>query len=750
MRFSSLFSTSALAGTALMVFVAQPASAQTVPADPTAPQASQGGLEDIVVTAQKRAENVQDTPIAISAFSGDTLARNRVQGIADLSRIAPGIVSGAQYGTNRLFIRGIGLTSIAIGADPSSAFHVDGVYVGRPSAQLNSFFDIDRVEVLRGPQGTLYGRNATGGSVNVITKRPTADLNGYVNVGYGNYDRIDLEGAVGGPLTEDGRIMGRIAVQTVNRDGYGKNLYKVVPGGDAKQDIDDENRQSIRASLLFKPTDGLDITLIGEHSRERDHNYANHNMGPYPGFVLTGPLMGYTAIIRSRDIASSTSEQNRRTGYALTGIVGYDLSDTIRLQSITGWRKWNRYNAPDTEGSTAPIGVEGYKETSRQFSQEGQINYDTTNLKGIVGLFYYKERVGNRTFVDFSQQNFGTVAAPVLFPGAYYEQNGHSDISAIAAFTQWTYSITPQLNITGGLRYSHERRTNEGLFAGPLAPIILLDQAKAWNSFTPKVAIDYHIFDDVMLYASYTKGFKSGTYNTATPNPVVNPEKVTSYEAGVKATLFDRHLELSIGGFYYDYKDLQVNKIIGITAVTVNAATAKNKGIEASARWRVTDGLTLNADLTYLDAKFSKFNSANPLYASGCEINDAAHCVNGEQVLKGNPLPGSNKWGANIGAEYVLPVGGNSLTARLDGNYRSRIYFSEFKQEAISQKGVVKLDGSLRYDFGDRWSATLWGKNLTNRKVVGNEILILALWGFPIAGAYDPPRTYGISLGAKF
>jgi len=702
--------------------------------------AAKAGLQEIVVTAQKRSESLQKVPVAVSAYSGDALTRRQVVDLADLSRIAPGIFVGNQYGTNRLFIRGIGLTSIAVGADPSSAFHVDGVYVGRPSEQSSSFFDVERVEVVRGPQGTLYGRNATGGSVNVITNKPTTTLSGYANLGYGNYNRIQAEGAVSGPLTSDDSLLARVAIQVINRDGYGKNYYKPDPkNNQPAQDIDDENRVSLRAALEYRASDALRFSLIGEYSRERDHDYANHGFGAYPGYTLEGVLDGYQAITNSRDIISSASEANRRTGYALTGLVNFDLSDHWKFRSISGYRKWNRFNDPDIESTSAPVHGAYYHETSEQESQEFQLNYESQKLKGIVGLFYYHEKVGNDTYLDFSPQNFCTQAAPCYFPNVTYRELGTSDVDAYAAFSQVSYAIFPTVRLTGGIRYSDERRTNVGSYQAPLAPLVPLNQAKSWHSVTPKAGIDVDLAKGVLLYGSYTKGFKSGTFNIGQDNPPIDPEHVDAYEAGLKFTGLDRRLELNLAAFLYNYTNLQVNKVIAIRTLTVNAASAKDKGIEASGRFQVNNNLTINGDVTYVDAKFQDFKSTNPIFPSA-----------GEQDLRDYRLPGSYKLGINLGGEQRFDLSPGQISVRLDASYRSKVYFTEFNQDALSQKGVVKEDASIRYTTENGlWSATLWVKNLSNKMVASAKTLSIQLWGYPITGAYEPPRTFGITLGAK-
>jgi iron complex outermembrane receptor protein len=290
------------------------------------------------------------------------------------------------------------------------------------------------------------------------------------------------------------------------------------------------------------------------------------------------------------------------------------------------------------------------------------------------------------------------------------------------------------------------------VFTGLFVPQVILDDARRWSSFTPKFGIEYDVADGTMLYASYTKGFKSGTFNVGQENPAVNPEKIESYEAGIKSRLFDNSVDLTAAYFHYKYKNLQVNKIIGIATLTANAAAAKTDGFEIAVNARLTPQFTLSGNFTYLDSTFSDFCSINPVAGNVPNEPQCTDPLTPGQNLSGNVLPGSPKYAFVAGAQYVVPVGGNGqeLTLNADASYQSRIYFSEFKDVQLSQKGVTKVNASLRYDSGGSWSVSLWGKNIFDRQTAANKVLGIQLWGFPIYGAIDAPATYGATLGLKF
>lgn len=728
--------TYALAATSVAVAIPQLSVADE--AGPTTAPAVQGGqLDEIIVTAQKRAQRAIDTPLSVTALDSSSLNDHQVQALEDLQTVSPGVQNGEQFGGNRLFIRGIGLTSFAAGADPSSAFYVDGVYIARPAAQLGSFYDVERIEVLRGPQGALYGRNATAGAVNLVTNAPTADFSGYIDETIGNHDLHRTQGAVSGPLDSNGTLLGRLAFDFLNRGGYGYDFGSDHP-------INDANRQNARLTLEYKPSDKVDLQLIAEFTHDADDDYYVASFGAYPGYTLAGlhangPVPAGIAVINSQDTATNlTGLTNKRTGEAVTGKAQVALTDQLTLNSITGWRKFNRHNAETCDGTSAGLGNCAYNEWDRQVSQELYLSYNAHGWNAIFGASYFHEDL--RSFVPVPFPQFTDVFGPGV---PLYQQNGQMPINAYATYAQATYSFTPSFRVTLGARYSSEKRSTTGFFAG-IPPIPQpIDQEKRWSAFNPKVGLEYDIAQDLLWYASATNGFKSGTFNVGQINPPIDPEKIWAYETGIKGLFLDHRLEVTSALFYYNYSDLQVNKIIGLATLTVNAAAAKNKGIELTTRARVTDHFTVDGNFTYLDAKFTSFESISPLDSSANPVP-----VN----LAGNLLPGASKVTADLGLAYAFPVANwGSLTARVDGNYASRIYFSEFNDPALSQGGVTRLNAQLRFDSANgKWYASLWGKNITDQLVATSKILTVALWGYPIYGSVAPPATYGAEVGVKF
>lgn len=739
----------AYAGSALAMAAALLAAPSAAMAQDSAATASGDLLpSDIVVTAQRREQTALKVPLSLTALDESLLKNKQVSSVNDLQFVSPGIRTGHQQGVNRLFIRGIGLSSFASGADSSVAFYVDGVYIGRPTQQLSSFYDIGRVEVLRGPQGALYGRNATGGAVNLISNDPEREVGGYVNVTAGNYSLHEAEGAISLPLSANGDFRARAAFKLLDRKGYGRDISN-------QTDVNDASAQSARLTLQYNPDNTVDIKLTGEYTHENDNNYHTTNFGPYQfGNLALCPVtngiecqfpgvtqFGGIEVRNSQDAATNLDlfpgARNRREGYALTLNAKFALNDVLSLNSISGWRKFDRYNNSNADGSSSGIGNVDYDEKNRQLSQELVLNYDGGPLQVTAGASYYNERLENHVIAPFIQ--FDDPATPAL--DNPYKQDGVLKIDAYAAYLQATYSVTPEFRVTAAGRYSSEKRTSKGAFTGLFVPVVNIDDSRRWSSFTPKFGLEYDLAPGTMIYASYTKGFKSGTFNVGQNNPAINPEKIESYEAGIKSRLLDNRVDVTAAYFHYEYTDLQVNKIIGIGTVTTNAAAAKTDGFEVAVSARVTPQLTLSGNFTYLDSTFTDFLSVNPLFQTSPA-----------EDLKGAMLPGSPKYAAVLGAQYVLPLGddGRELTLNADMSYQSKIFFSEFNDIQLGQRSATKVNASLRYDSGDSWTVSIWGKNITDRQTASNKVLGIALWGLPIYGAIDAPATYGATFGLKF
>ena len=727
-----LMASAALAATpALAQEAAQPATQATE------------GLADIVVTATRSSESLSKVAASVSAVSAADLGVGGVKDVQSLATAIPNLSVGDQFGVNRIFIRGIGLTSIDLGADGGVAFLQDGAQIARPAAQLSGFYDLERVEVLRGPQGTLYGRGATAGAINLITKKPTADLDGYIRASYGNYNAATVEGAIGGSISESGKVMIRLAGKYDRRDGYGINEF-------TGQDIDNRDAYAFRGTLLFKPVEDLSVTLSGEYFNENDSNYAFHYFGPtvrpenFLGSLIGGKSLFTVAAAAGkkaniRNIWSDQEPLNKRDGYSFTGTINWTPGDWD-VKSITSYHKFTRFNRDDLDASEVNMfGQNNYDERSKTFSQEFVGTYKSDKFDALIGANYFHEEL------------FGSVRVPLVnlgilfglpantFDAANYLQFGTVKINAYGVYAQGSYAVSDKLKITAGGRFSHEKREGVGTF--DFLGGVSTDKAKSWNAFTPTVTLNYQANDATLVYASVTRGFKSGVINVGSRNDVINPEYVWSYEFGLKTATADRKLQANLAAFYMDYSDLQVGFVDATSVVTtVNAASARNYGVEAELRAKPLPGLTLELFGTYLNAKYRKFVTGDYRQAF-------------KQIsVAGNRLQNAPEFSFRAGADYDIPVGSaGKLNARAEVNWQDRVFFTEFNNADATQAPYALINAGLRFtSANDKWSVDVWGRNLANKLVITNNIITAPLFSSVRVGSVAPPRTYGVTFGLNF
>ncbi|WP_176598755.1 TonB-dependent receptor [Sphingobium sp. 15-1] len=756
MNKSLLFRTAACIATAVMIgapgllHARDVAPVATPPAGGDVPE-----MGEIIVTAQKRAESAQNVPIAISAVSGEALAKSGISGLEGLQTSVPNLSIGQTTGTARIALRGVGSENLGTGAEGSIAFHVNGVFIARTAAALSSFYDIDRIEVLRGPQGTLYGRNATSGAINVITRRPTRAPEGYVNFTYGNYDSLKVEGAVSGPIVED-RILARFAFLSDNHDGYGRNI---VTG----KDIDNARRISARGAVEFLPTDRLSLLVTADYHHENDRNYAYHffdSVGQDAAgnpITPTGILAGGITAPDRRDIASERNPKNVRNFWGVSAELSWDL-DFGQVRSLTAYRRTKYLTETDLDQTSVAIASPLIQsEDSRQFSQELQVSGNTDRLNWLLGVYYFHEKDVASVGGPFSTVTVGGPLPGYLAQGI--EATGPLFTDAAAAFGQLTYEVLPDLRVTLGARYSWEQKKVDNVIqldfvrpydpSNPIIPALIQQDSQTFKAFTPRVSVDYKLDPNTLLYASFSKGFKSGNFNLGLVQPALKPEKITAYEAGVKTTLGNGLLRFNLAGFYYDYTDLQVGKVIGTFLGLENAATASIYGIEIESRLRPARNLEFDANFSWLHARFDDYISIDPARPGG----DGVTTDGGVPAfnLKGNRLSQAPDFTASGGAQYRLDIGDYALTLRGELSWTDRIYFSPFNQLEVSQGPKTKGNAFITFAAADdRWSLTAFAKNIGGRRYIQNAYVNSGLVGFTVTGGLEEPRLYGMTARFKF
>jgi iron complex outermembrane receptor protein len=766
--------------TALAIILAPAAArAQGEPGAAQQPAGTQEESTDIVVTAQRREQALSDVSLSVTAVGGAELAASNTSNIEALQNRIPSMSFGNDFNFAKLFIRGIGLSSSLPGVDPSVALHVDGVVVSLPQAQLGSMFDLERVEVLRGPQGTLYGRNATGGAVNLITARPTAELDGYARLTIGGPDlNLVGEAAIGGPLSEN--IRARIAFRAVRRDGYGINEL-------TGNDIDNARQFSTRAHLEFLPTDGLSILLTGEYHSEDDRSLAiKFREVSFPGVLTDGnpandglSALGQRTNADGSQAAFSTNPRNLLTNFdpindreqwALTARVTLEASDELTLRSITSYRDFEAIFFHDFDMSSYlgyPLAQTGPTRSSanhwqpvfqHQFTQELQANLETGNLHAVVGLFYLDETVRVENHIGFDVLT-NTDPFRVQF-------DGRLDIEAWAAFANLTYDISDQFSIKAGGRYSWERRhlaNNTGLGSAALNQLVLdplqWDVSKSWDDFSPSLGLEYRPNQAWLIYGNWSRGFKSGTaeigstrrQSTTQPLPFVDPEQIEAFEVGVKYE--SRNLNVNLATFFHRLKNGQFSLTRPIpvppffTSTLTNAAQSEAYGVELEMVWRPTPQFTLNAALAYLHSEFTNFFSKDPLDPAlfgpgGASVPD--------QDLSGNATRMSPRWSVNVFPTYDIDLAdGSTLTLASNLAYRSRQFHTEFNDRRLSQGSYALLDANILYRSPSRhYSVNLWVKNITDHLVYAGSFSVST--SRAIGGTLMPPRTFGVTFGFTF
>jgi iron complex outermembrane receptor protein len=710
-------------------------------------------LDEIVVTATKRGESLEDIGQAVTALTGAHLNARGIEDLESLQFHIPNFNMGQQLGAARLSLRGVGLDNLSAGAEGSIAFHGDGVFYSRPAAALSTFLDVERVEVLRGPQGTLYGRNASGGSVNIVSRKPTTDLSGYLAATAGNYDTFAAEGALSGPLIENS-ILGRLAVKTVERGGFGRN---VVTG----HEIDDTSTRSVRGQLRVVPSESVSVLLRAEYFEAEDNNYGYHFISPYfddAGVTLPpfGPLLGGVVPDNPRDVANNADPGNERDTLTLSTEIDASWG-AMRLTSLTGYQESSFLMQSDLDVSSALLAPLSQSEDASQLSQEFRLLYDAEHWSWLLGAYYFEESLDGYFDVPLSNALFG-VDPPHLTEG--YFAGGKIDTTAYALFGEVSRSFTDRLRVTLGARYSYEEKRGQDRFRFDLVtpdvpgpgldvPPVLATPDDDSAAFTPRMLFEFDL-GDRLAYASASRGFKSGGINLGGLQPPVKPELVWAYEIGVKADTLDRRLRTHLAGFYYDYTDLQVGQVRNSVLVLENAATATIYGVEAEIIAAPTEHLSFNVVASYLHSGYTDFVTQDQARPGQGNVIDPATGDLAFQ-LAGNRLLQAPEFSINVGGQCDWTTRFGDVSLRGEVFWVDDIYFTPFNLRSSMQRSHSRQNAFLnwRAPRGD-WSGQLFVRNIDNGRDLSNVFVSSSLVGSAIIGSYEEPRTFGARLAYEF
>lgn len=839
---------------ALIVSMSTPAFAQEAGAEN-----QNEGIQEIVVTAQKRTENVQDVPIAISAFGGADLAERAVGNVSQLASLSPNVNldSGVSFTASTAVlaasIRGIGASDFAFNIDPAVGVYVDGVYLARSVGANQDLLDVERIEILKGPQGTLFGRNTIGGAVSIVTRDPGKEFGVRGDLTLGRYNLFQARASVDLPLAEN--LYSSVTVDVKTRDGYAKRIpfpgslgansppFTVYPaaGYNSPSREGDEDNRTFRGKLKYTG-DTIRLTLSGDYAATKGTAptkllqttngnagglFANLynlcistsvadltamgmiNMCNSSGTQLASKHRGqsfyvnrlYTLAGVNAD-ADPTNDllpwdnrfitNNLDTSYAtgnnfsqlenwgITLVGEMDLSDDVLLKSITGYRKSDWQSGLDGDGSPVNMSTYSFTQQQKQFSQELQLVGSALEdkLNYVLGAYYFTES--------------GFLADYVISGEGIYVIDGPNWLktNAYAGFGQLDYRMNDLIGITVGARYTHESKEFEGgqqelsgLFyklagapcsnlAGDIFPTATLPDGKtclaasnypdpnnplriypagmnnqSFNNFSPKLGVQIHTSDDVMLYGSWSKGYKTGGWTTrySTPQTFVSsfdPEKATTYELGLKSTLLDRRLQVNAAVFLTDYNAIQLNYQVGGSPTIANVGDGKIKGAELEVTAQPMRGLTLNMALGYTDAYYTALDPAVAVTSGPNDLQAGA--------VVGSPLPKTPEWKLNFSPRYEYDLSnGGSLTFLGDYTYISEQTNNVERTFVLNRPSVSILNASVSYrDPSEKYTITFGGTNLTDKRYLASGTSIPAFGA--IIGSYSRPAEWYMRLAYKF
>jgi len=738
---------------------ASPAFAEAAGAE--APD-SDGAIAEIIVTAQKRAQNLQEVPVAISAFSTEMLEARGISNPQDLQEVVPNLSIGEQTnlgGGAKVTLRGVGSENYGPGGDPGVPLHINGHYTQSTAYVFRDMVDVERVEVQRGPQGTLYGRNAIGGNVNLITRRPTKHFEGSAAVEVGNYGRRMVQGVLSGPISD--RIRARVVAARAVRDGFVKEIG-------VGNDRDSVDYLSLRGSLEVDLTDNFQAYVNGYYFKDKGNNYTRRIDRDPNNIANQSPFL----------VASNTPNEGEDNSKGASIDFTWNLGN-VELRSLSAYDRTNTSGSYDLDGNPVRVAQFGVGIGMKVLTQEFQIlSKGDGPLKWVAGAFYYKEdsnetrtNVIDRFDTDSNGKTglTGDQAQPTVIQ--YSKTRNHADSWAV--YGQLDYNVTDKLQLEAGLRYTRDGKsyfsgadtvlsdgstrsvpTGGGRFTVfPLLNQVFFDNTKGtnWNKVTWKVGLNYRFNRDAMLYASYSRGYKAGGY-AAKQGDYYNPEVVDAFELGLKGQWAENRIQTNLALFYYDYKDKQELQFFGPSAQfpngglqLINATSAKSYGGELEIRANVTKAFHIDAATSYLHARYNKF------IARDVQLGTAF------QDLAGHKLPLAPTLKFNVGAQYDLDLGQKLGTFSLRGDFS---WTAEQFGNALNRTGgVLPATGDLIPEYGVvnanlGWKSydnsvriSVFGRNLTNKYAVSNSFVN----GLnEVVQSNLKPRTYGIKVGYNF
>ena len=741
----------AIHGVLAMSLLAGTGTVMAQDATPAADGPKTTTLEGIKVTARKREETLQEVPVAVTAFTADSLDKLNVKDLADLDGQVPNLTIYAARGSSSTltaYIRGVGQSDPLWGVDPGVGIYMDDVYIARPQGALLDVFDVDRIEVLRGPQGTLYGKNTIGGAIKYISKGLRSDFNGYGSVTIGNYGQRDIKAAVGGGFGGSEYLRGRISVADLHRDGFGENL---VTGAQ----VSDKKIRAIRANLGAYVTDSFDLQFSFDHVDDSSGVRGAQMLRANPFDALLTPATGPFLPLDSRyDVRNGMPNVNDTTLSGASVVANFRMNDDWTFKYVLAKRESDTETNIDFD--TTPDKIADVKAfySDEQVTHEFQANYDAGGRsRGVIGVYAFDGEAGGQVLNNFFNLSFGDTQ------GVVYTES-------IAAYADWTFDVSDKFSIDAGLRWTSEDKHavvknigyTDGTFTRPSGVVAAaFDKTITFKNLSPKISLDYQVTPDIMVYGLASRGFKSGGYNiraqaTAVPRSAepFQDEQVDSYEVGTKMGLLDQRLFLNLSAFHNKYMDIQLSIFTEYTTPQntkaffgdfTNAGEGTVNGLEVEYQWLATDNFNISGNLAWLDAKFDTYMFKNVNIADQQEFTNAPD------------------FSGALNAEYRIDLdGGGSLSARVGYTYQSRVVATTevvkdpvtlATVQPITQDGYGLVGAGIIWKANDAWTVSLQGSNLTDKEYRTTGYNLYAALGVH-TGFYGPPRQYSLTVKYDF
>lgn len=749
-----------LVSTALAAMAATNGHAQTsdgAPAADTAASDADDNYGEILVTAQRRSESVQDVPIAISAFNSDMVEASGSTNITSLNGLAPNVVlqtQGLVANVPMISIRGMNTSDPDPNADPKVSTVIDGVYIPFVSSTMLDLFDVERIEILKGPQGVLFGKNNLAGTLNVISARPTDDFGGEARVSLGSFGLKQFRGKINSGRFANDALAAKVAVNFRDYNGYSRN---VITGNR----LNGANVKSVRGALEYDRGGAFDSTLIVDWLKQKTTGPAPHvldngdpNWDLLPDAVKTD--------VRKAAVLFDPFANTESYGGSWTSNLDVGWGT---ITSVLGYRHLDYVTRGDFDGLINPA---PQLDVTRDFSGEsksGELRYVSPAgepVDFVVGLFYQADK----------WRQFNTVLAT---PTTTTLAQLHQDTESYAVFALVNAHPAEGLTLSMGGRYSHDRKkydiASQVRVNGTQVSSFTSNLEANWAEFTPRLTVNYELSPDAMIYANYSQGYKAGGFNSRGTIPEnigpYDPERVTAYEVGIKSDLFDRLLRLNVAGFVNNYRDLQssVTRMGSVRAenITTNIAAARIYGFEVESLLRPADGFTIGANIAYLNARYTDFCAdTNGVFTNGAP--EPGQCGPATPILingvpngtfavpvdsSGLDLSNAPKWSGSLSVDYAIPTSFGEIKLHSDARYSSRFNtWGRNNNPGYYRDEVVLLNASIAVAGEDeRWKVTLYGTNLTDQEVISGATNAGAT---PINQFYQAPREFGVDLAFKF